>query len=413
MTDALPGRDAEAAQRRVRTLLFSTLYPSSVRPVHGIFVETRLRELLRTGQIDTRVVAPVPWFPSTHARYGSYALMARTPHTEVHNGVSVAHPRYFLPPKVGMLWAPLLLALGSLPTLRQIRRDGFDFDLIDAHYYYPDGVAAAILAHWLGKPCVVTARGSDLNLVASYAIPRRMIQWAASRAHASIGVSSALVDVLGALGVPQDRLFVMRNGVDLERFQPLPQAEARAVLGLGGAPVLLSVGNLLPVKGHDLVLRMFKLLLRERAHAQLVIVGAGPERDALEALASELQVATRVRFAGAQPNADLHRWYSAADLLVMASSREGWPNVLLEAMACGTPVVVSRVGGTPEIVSEPVAGYLVDERTPEAFCAVAERVLQAGVDRSAVRSHAEKFGWGPTSMAQLDLFRMLVRAGRT
>ncbi|MDE2399074.1 MAG: glycosyltransferase, partial [Burkholderiales bacterium] len=226
----------------MRLLTFSTLFPSSVRPNHGIFVETRLRELLKSGQVDVRVVAPVPWFPSTHARFGEYATAARTPRREVRNGIDVLHPRYVLLPKVGMTLSPLGLALGAYPALRTLQHEGFDFDVIDAHYYYPDGVAAALLARRLGKPFTITARGTDLNLIPAYAAPRRMMQWAASRADASIGVCSALVDVLRGWKVEESRLKVMRNGVDLERFRPLPPERARAELQLDGDPVLLSVG---------------------------------------------------------------------------------------------------------------------------------------------------------------------------
>src|ERR1700759_765171 len=183
---------SDAMPRRVRTLLFSTLFPSSVRPGHGLFVQTRLRELMATGSVDVRVVAPVPWFFSSNPRFGDYALYARTPRRETLQGVSVFHPRYPLPPKVGMTVAPLSMALAAAPVIRGILADGFDFDLIDAHYYYPDGVAAALLAKWFGKPLVVTARGSDINLIAQYRGPRRMMQWAARRAAASIGVSKAL-----------------------------------------------------------------------------------------------------------------------------------------------------------------------------------------------------------------------------
>ena len=149
---------------KLKTLLFSTLYPSSVRPGHGIFVETRLRELLKSGKVETQVVAPVPWFPINHPIFGSYAKMAATPRLEERNGIRVHHPRYFLPPKVGQNIAPYVLAAGALPTIRRLMSDGFDFDVIDAHFYYPDGVAASIIAEKLGKPFVCTARGSDINL---------------------------------------------------------------------------------------------------------------------------------------------------------------------------------------------------------------------------------------------------------
>ncbi len=325
--------------RTIRPLLFSSLYPSSVRPGHGIFVETRLRELLGSGRIEARVVAPVPWFFSTHDRFGSYATMAQTPSLETWHGVQVMHPRYILLPKVGMTMAPLSMALGALPCLRRLLRDGFDFDLIDAHYYYPDGVAAVLLGRWLGKPVVVTARGSDLNLIPRHPLARRMIRWAASQAAASVGVSKALTEVLHGMGVAPERLHVMRNGVDGRRFRPVPQAQAREAIGIEGAPILLSVGNLVKAKGHHIAIEALASVKLDHPQARLIIVGKGPERQSLQATVERLGLADQVRFAGFLPNDQLFQWYSAADVLILASSREGWPNVLLESMACGTPVV--------------------------------------------------------------------------
>ena len=215
----------------IRTLLFSTLYPSASRPVHGIFVETRLRELLGSAQVETRVVAPVPWFPSTHPRFGEFAKMAATPAHERRHGIEVLHPRYLTVPKLGMTLAPFLLAAASIGPIHRLITEGFNFDIIDAHYYYPDGVAAAMLAHYFRKPLTITARGTDLNLIPEHAIPRRLIRWAARRADASIGVCAALVDVLRGWGIDETRLHVFRNGVDLERFHPQAPSEARREIG--------------------------------------------------------------------------------------------------------------------------------------------------------------------------------------
>lgn len=391
-------------QSPIRTLLFSTLYPSSVRPGHGIFVETRLRELLSSGQVQTKVVAPVPWFFSTHPRFGEYARMASTPLRETYHGIDVQHPRYFMPPRVGMTIAPFTLAMGAVPAVQRLLDEGFDFDVIDAHYYYPDGVAAALLAWHFKKPFTVTARGTDLNLIPQYTLPRRMMQWAASRAAASIGVCSALVDVLRGWNIPQDRLHVMRNGVDLARFRPVPQDTVRAELGLTGSPLLLSVGYLVERKGHHIAIDALAKLLPTHPQARLIIIGGGEERDKLRNLCQRLGVADRVTFTGALPNAELFRWYSAADVMILASSREGWANVLLESMACGTPVVAARIWGTPEVVAEDVAGRLVDQREGGAFAEAIRLLLSAYPDRSQVRSYAEKFSWQSTTDAQLALF---------
>lgn len=392
------------APKKLKVLTFSTLYPSSVRPGHGIFVETRLRELIASGEVDARVVAPVPWFPINHPRFGEYALMAGTPWRESHNGVDVQHPRYLLPPKVGMTLAPFSMALGAVAALRRLEREGFDFDLIDAHYYYPDGVAAALLARLFGKPFVVTARGTDLNLVPRYAAPRRLIQWTAARASASISVCRALSEALSTLGADPARLRVLRNGVDLVRFQPLDRMLARNALGIGKGQVLLSVGYLIERKGHHLVIEA----LTQLPQYQLIIVGGGPDRKSLEALAKRLGVADRVRFVGPVPQDALRAYYSAADILVLASSREGWANVLLESMACGTPVVATSIWGTPEVVADPVAGRLARERDADSLAASIVELTAAMPPRAEVRRYAEKFSWSETTAGQLEVFRAIV-----
>lgn len=391
----------------VRSLLFSTLYPSAARPLHGLFVETRLRELLRRGGVESRVVAPVPWFGSTNPRFGEYARMAATPRREVRHDIEVHHPRFIRVPKLGMSSAPFMLALGARATLARLRDQGFDFDLIDAHYYYPDGVAAAMLALWFNRPLAVTARGTDVNLIPQYRIPRLLIRWAVRRAQASIGVSAALVERLRSLGAQEERLHVMRNGVDLERFRMLDRGAMRAELGLRGEPLLLTVGNLHEHKGQRLVVRALQVLRQRHPHARLAVVGDGPDRGALQALVAELGLGESVRLVGAVPNTELARWYSAADVMVLASEREGWPNVLLEAMACGTPVVASRVGGVPEIVQRTECGRMVGERTSTQFALAIEEVLEQGSPREAVRAYAEAFSWDRTSTQQLQLFQWL------
>jgi glycosyltransferase involved in cell wall biosynthesis len=341
--------------------------------------------------------------------------MAATPMHELRNGIRVAHPRYPLLPKVGMTIAPLLLALASIAPIRRLQREGFDFDVIDAHYYYPDGVAAAWLARHFNKPLAITARGTDLNLIAQHALPRRMIRWAAQQAQASIGVCKALMDVLRDLQIDPRKLHVMRNGVDLDRFRRTAADDLRTRVGMpvGQGLLLLSVGHLIERKGHHLVIEALAALLPQHPEARLVIVGEGGERARLQALAQSLGVGERVTLTGGLPQTDLPRWYSAADVLVLASSREGWANVLLEAMACGTPVVATNIWGTPEVVASPDAGVLVDERSGAGLAAGVQRLIAARPAPAAVRAYAEGFGWEETSRAQVDLFLQLRARSRS
>ncbi len=386
----------------IKLLTFSTLYPSSVKPSHGIFVETRLRYLLASGEVESVVVAPVPWFPLKGERFGDYAKYARTPRDETRNGIRVLHPRFPLIPKLGMTSAPALLAAAALPTLRRLLREGYDFDVIDAHYFYPDGVAAAIIAKQLNKPFVITARGTDINLIPQYAMPRRMIRWAAKRAAKSITVCEALRSSMIALGIEADRIVTLRNGVDLERFQPVDRALQRERLGLQGF-TLLSVGHLIARKAHELIIEALPLL----PDVRLLIAGDGPERDNLTRLAQRLSVADRVTFLGSLPQTELRNYYGAVDALVLASSREGWANVLLESMACGTPVVASNVWGTPEVVAAPEAGVLMPERSAQGVAAGVEQLRAQYPDHAATRAYAERFSWKDTTQGQLELFRRI------
>ena len=391
----------------MKVLLFSSLYPSTVRPIHGIFVETRLRELLKTGQVQAQVVAPVPWFPSKSPRFGEYAQFAATPRFEHRNGLDVHHPRYLLLPKVGMNLAPYTMALGALSTVRRLQREGFDFDLIDAHYYYPDGVAAGLLAKWLGKPFFVTARGTDLNLIPEYPFPRKLILKTASAASGSIGVCKALIDSLEQLGADPVKLHTLRNGVDLERFTPEPRELARQRLGLQAqGPYLLSVGHLIERKGHHIAIEALVAL----PGVTLLIAGSGPEERALKSLASRLGVSDRVHWAGVVPQTELKWWYSAADVLTLCSSREGWANVLLEAMACGTPVIATDIWGTSEVVSTEAAGRLMARRDARALADAWHDLMSAMPARAATRQYAEGFSWNATTQGQLQLFESVVHA---
>ncbi|MTJ83690.1 MAG: glycosyltransferase family 4 protein [Telmatospirillum sp.] len=393
--------------RPIRILTFSSLYPNAAQPVNGVFVENRLRHLVASGAVEARVVAPVPWFPSSHPRFGSWARFASAPVFEERHGLKVWHPRYPVIPKVGMTAAPTLMYLWTRSLVRTLAAD-MDFDLIDAHYFYPDGVAAAMIARDLGKPLVITARGTDINLIPRYALPRAQILRAAARADGLITVCDALKQALAGLGVSPDRIQVLRNGVDLSTFRPGDREEARRELGLSGR-VLASVGLLIERKGHHLVIDA----LARIPDTTLVIAGGGPDRRELENRARSVGVADRVRFLGEIPHHTLPSVYRAADALVLASSREGWANVLLESMACGTPVVASDVWGTREVIGDSEAGILVAGRTADALTEGISRLFSALPDRAATRRYAEQFDWDATTRGQYELFSRIVANRRS
>jgi teichuronic acid biosynthesis glycosyltransferase TuaC len=385
-------------------LTVTTLFPNPINPSHGSFVATRLEKLVASGEVAAEVLAPVPWSPSW-LPYSPGGRLDLVPPFRMHGGLKVHHPRYLVVPKVGMTLTPHTLFWTLKSSLQKLLAQGRRFDLIDAHYFYPDGVAAVRLARTFGIPVVVTARGTDLNLIPEYRSPRRMIRRAAAQADGLITVCQALKDRLVELGMAADDVVVLRNGVDLQLFRMIDRQAARARLGLTRR-TLASVGWLVERKGHHHAIGA----LRALPDTDLLIVGDGPERARLERIAVQEGVSARVRFLGRIEQQQLPEVYNAIDALVLASSREGWANVLLEAMACGTPVVASAVWGTPEVVAAPEAGVLMKTLDTEGVVDGVRRLFSMKLQRAATRRYAEGFSWDSTTRGQLDLFRKILAA---
>ena len=391
----------------IRILSFTALYPNPARPTFGVFVENRLRRLAETRQVALTVVAPVPWFPLTWKPFGQYAAYARVPRREVRHGIDVFHPRYpTIPMGLNLRLAPTLLSRAARGLVARLVPER-QIDLIDAHVFYPDGVAAVRLAEEMGRPVCVTARGTDLNLYSKFPGLRRQIESVARRADALITVCDALQRPLLDMGIDPTKITTLRNGVDLDLFRPLDRHAARRRWAVDGR-MIISVGWLIERKGHHLVIEVMKSL----PDTTLLIAGAGEERGRLERQIAVAGLSGRVRLLGELAHEDLPRLYSAADALVLASSREGWANVLLEAMACGTPVVATDVWGTAEVVRAPAAGVLIKERSGTAIAEGVRTLFAILPERAATRAYAERFSWDTTTEGQLELFRGPPAAGK-
>jgi glycosyltransferase involved in cell wall biosynthesis len=305
-----------------------------------------------------------------------------------------------------------MMFLSVLPAVRRIQKD-FDFDLIDAHYVYPDGFAAVLLGWIFKKPVVVSARGSDINLFKTFPLIRKLLRYVLRRAARVVAVSKALKEAMVTLGIPEEKISCIPNGVDPEHFYPVPKEQARRELGLPNRKTVLSVGNLTDNKGFDLVIKSFRVLL-DRFHGkdiQLAIVGDGPCRSQLEKMILSLRLDGRVRMVGAISHDKLRLWYSGADVFCLASSREGWPNVLLESLACGTPVVATAVGGIPEIISSDNVGFL-SEREESKIAETIRVALKKSWRSDEIVAYARRFTWEQTALAVLDVFDSVLHESR-
>jgi teichuronic acid biosynthesis glycosyltransferase TuaC len=375
----------------MRVLVFTSLFPNLRRPDFGIFICQRTAHLARRPGNFVRVVAPVPYFPGwfRSSRWSQYGALPRQ--QEIH-GLTVFNPRYPLLPGLMPLHG-VLMFLGSCRLVSKLQRQ-HRFDCIDAHYVYPDGFAAVLIGKVLRLPVVLSARGTDINVFPSFTSIRPMIRWSLNNAAGVVAVSDALRVAITDLGVPAEKIRTIPNGIDAERFHPIAQPEGRSALGLptDSGKVLVSVGSLTEGKNHLSLLSAFARLLPELPDARLFIIGEGPLRPLLEQKIRALQLGENARLVGARRNQELALWFSAADISVLVSTREGWPNVVMESIACGTPVVATRVGGVPEIINSPDLGMLTDQDV-DAIALTLRAALAKTWDRAAVARHGQLRSW--------------------
>lgn len=368
----------------LRVLTLSTLYPSAARPNFGVFVANRQSRLGAREDVSLAVVAPRGLPPQPLALHPHYRALLAAPDYEHWAGLPTYRPRFLHLPAIGWRFDASLIARACARVL-----DGLDqrFDVLNAEFFFPDGVAAAILARRLRLPFTIQARGSDIHFWGGRAPARRVMLRAACAAAGLRAVSAALKADMVALGMEAERIEVHHTGVDLDRFRPGDRATLKARWGISG-PLVVSAGNLVPLKGHEIVIRAVASL----PGISLLVAGQGPERDRLQQLIDTLNVADRVRLLGAVPHAEVPDLLAAADVMALASEREGLANVWLEALACGTPVIAPSVGGIAEVLDRPAAGRIV-ERSAAAFADAIPALLASPPTATEVRATAERFSW--------------------
>ena len=370
----------------LRVLTLTTLFPDASRPGFGLFVERQLLALAQIEGVAVEVVAArglPPWPLSLHPHYRP---RTRLPERKTWKGLTVHRPRFPVLPGLAPERTAGAMADALLPRLREIRRD-FPFDVIDTQFFWPDGVAAMTLSRALDVPFSIEARGSDVHYWSRRPAVLAQMREAAREAGTVLAVSAALRRDMAALSLGGDRIRVHYAGIDRDRFRPVDRAAAKAALGVDG-PLLISVGALIPLKGQGLAIEALTML----PGATLMLAGEGPERDALGRLARSRGVEERVRFLGAVSHEQLPRLLAAADLMVLPSEREGLANAWLEALACGTPILIPDAGGAREVVDRPEAGRIV-ARDPAAIAAAARDLLADPPAQEAVRQATDRFSW--------------------
>ncbi len=368
-------------------ILVSTgIYPNRADPTRGVYVARQVTALSR--RCPLRVVAPVRWVPAP-LRRGRYARLAGVPRRDRIDGVDVTYPRYVVAPRIGRHFHGAMLDVCVWREHARVAREASP-DVVLGYFAWPYGYAAVMAARRLGLPALVSCRGSDINHLARPPRTRMRIAWALAHCARVLVVSRALGERVAELGVDPARIVHVPNGIDRERFAPGPAPEAREALGFEpDVPLVVCVARLSREKGVDVLVEAFSDLAARDARARLAIVGDGPEREALRAQVARAGLSGRVHLAGTRPHDEVPRWMQAADVVVLPSRTEGHPNVVLEALACGRPVVATAAGGVPEIL-DATRGHVVPVEDPRALADALSDALGRVWDVGRLREAASR-----------------------
>lgn len=406
-------RAAVAAGRRFRVLVVSRNYPNSVLPLLGLWVDGMVR--LSSPFCDIKVISPVPYCPPLPRMPENFARFRRIERSRWDGGVEVFHPRMVIPPRTWFHGFEGFPYYGSVSRLADRIRSRFNFDLIHAHFTFPDGWVAARLSRRYGVPLVITEQASWRPWMDDYAAVRRRALWAHRHCSVHIAISRANRESIVHFTGESPKLRVLPDAVDESVFVLPPDGAPRI------ADQILFVGVTRPVKGVDILLRAMKLLADRGNGARLVLVGEGfyanyrMEYERLQRMAHELAIADRVEFAGGKPLPELVRYMQQSAALVLPSRRESFGMVLAEALACGTPVVSTRCGGPEDIVASDV-GVLVPPEDPLALADGIERVLSSGqrYQPRRLREHAvENFGFASVATRLAVLYQEAAHSVRS
>lgn len=390
--------------QRLRVLSLATLFPAPPRPAFGKFVAAQMAAVVARGDVDLVVINPIGFPPGPLARREPYSTLASCPLQSRCDDVVVHHPRFTTLPVIGSDLNPARIVRAVLPLARKLHAEA-PFDLVDAQFFFPDGPAAMRIAGSLGLPFTVKARGSDIHYWGGRRLARGQIRKTGAAAARMLAVSAALAGDMADLGLPADRIAVHYTGLDRERFRPLARRKARAAMTArfdlpARKPLFVTPGALIPIKGQRLAIEALALL----PDTHLALAGSGADEAALHALVARLGLGERVHFLGQVPHDQLAPLLAGADAVVLPSEREGLANVWIEALACGTPLVIPDIGGAREVVTSPTAGRIA-ARDPEAVAAALRDILAAPPAPAAVARQVAGFSWEANAEKLVDIWR--------
>ena len=384
----------------MKILVLTDVFPSKEVPASGVFV----RELSKAVSYKNQVVIIHPrlWNP-----FSVKSCKEKQNYPLHMNGMEIYRPKLFILPKGDRLFFRAFAFLfAALPLLRKLRKT-FHFDLIHAHMAGPAGFAAVFLGMLFGKPVIVTAHGSDIHTFPKHFFLKRLVVFTLKRATMVVAVSHSLKDLILKMVNIQKKLFIIRNGSRPEVFFPVDKIKTRKKLHLPiDRKIILFIGSLIPRKGVDVLLRAFAYM--NKKNINLLLIGKGDSELELKALAKELHIETQVDFVGTKNHDEISLWLNACDIFCLPSRHEGFPTVIVEAFACGRPVVATKVDGVPEAIVDDTLGIMVEPDNEKALASALNKALEKEWDYQAIAEYGKRFSWNTIAEEYTELYKNVV-----
>ena len=378
-------------KHKLNILVISSIFPNNKELTKGIYIFHQTKALLEYCNI--KVIAPVPYFPKLikFSRYNIYSAIKKD---ECISGVDVSHPRILITPKFGRSLYGLSYALCISGLIKKLKYS-FNPDIIISFWAYPDGFASSLLGRLFRIPVIIGGRGCDINTAKDFLYKRYMTSWALNKSDGVMSVSNAMKQKIIELGVPEQKIKVIPNGISdifcskskkIDSQHKVPHIEDRR-------KTILYCGRLSEEKGLRYLISAAKILKDNNVNFYLMIVGDGPEYKQLIKLVNEFQLQEFVEFRPEVPQEKVPAIMNSADLFCLPSIREGWPNVVIEAMACGLPVVATNVGGVPEILNSQEYGIIVPKQEAEKLAEALNSAIKKSWDPYAINNAVKDRNW--------------------
>lgn len=395
----------------MKILVITNLYPNPVDPLRGIFIGNMVKILRKKCEI--KVISPLPWFPRNKffIRFKKYYHFSQVPEESNITGVTVYYPKYLAIPKMGFLNPVFIFIAIFLKTLKIVKQD--KIDLINAHWIYPDGIAVSWIARLLKKPFILSSRGCDINLYSMFKLRKPQIKNALEKASKVTAISEKQKSIIEGLGIHKNKIIVIKNGVDFKSFDIKDKKKCRDILGINYKnKIILFVGQIIEVKGIGFFIEAIKKLKDNKLNGfRVEIIGDGNLREGQENIVRDSGLQEFIHFLGEKSREEIPLWYGACDLLCLPSIREGCPNVILEALASGRPVVASNVGGIPELVNEN-NGILFEKEDIERLANALKTALSKKWDDQVIQNTVKGYTWESIADQYFNLFNEVLKHKR-